>query len=941
MDLSANLELGKFFPEKAQVRIPVYLGYSQSKSNPKYNPLDPDIKMKDALNMAGGKAERDSIKRLAQDLATRKSINFTNVKIDRSSKDGKPKIYDPTNFSLTYSFSELTKRSINTEQYLDRNHRGLFSYSYNGRPEAFEPFKNSKVLNKSIFRLIRDFNIYPLPSQFSFRTDIWRHYNEIQLRNISNPNMIIPRTFNKDFTLNRFFDLRYNLTRSLEFDFSSENMARIDEPEGRINRLDDDYAMKKDSILTNLLNLGRPTLYHHTINASYMVPINKLPLLDWTSLSVRYQGMYDWQAGPLTNKSVVLGNVIENSRQFQVNGQLNFVSLYNKVKFLSDINQKYGTSSRQQQRMQRPRQGQPAQPQQATPKKEKAAPRIKEVQYSTDNVRLKANTPKSIFHKLNTQNVEVTAVTKDGAKVDGQLAIINENRVSFTSDKSLSGVKFTVKGKVEVNGDLGLKILQYSARALMSVRSVSISYSGIDGTILPGFMPQPKIFGSGKYTPDQNMFSNISTQSIAPGLPFLMGWQDKDFAMKAAKNGWITRDSSLNSPFVMSRSENWNFRANVEPFPDLRIDVNANRTYSERTTEFYNYNGSTGNFDPVNRSVRGNFTMTINSMKTAFSKMTNDDRVPPSQAFENMKDYRIIIAQRLASQRVANTVVGYNPSDKDLTTGFPVGYGPTSPQVMIPAFIAAYTGQTADKVALSPFPSMKFMRPNWHITYEGVVAQSEFLKKYMKTLSFNHAYRSSYSVGAFISNLDYDEGLYGDGFSYVRNKIGDFIGPSDINSVIISEQFSPLINMDITWINDFETRAELKSSRNLALSFANNQITEVLSNEMVFGVGYRFTRMDLIIKTKKSQKAYSNDLNIRADLSFRKNKTILRRIAEGADQLTAGQGAVTLKTTADYMLSDRFQLRLYFDKIMNTPYKGSFNTSNTNLGVSFRFTLAQ
>lgn len=941
MDLSANLELGKFFPEKAQVRIPVYVGYSQSKSNPKYNPLDPDIKMKDALSMAGGKAERDSLKSLAQDLVTRKSINFTNVKIDRSSKDGKPKIYDPTNFSLTYSFNEMTKRSINIEQNLDRNHRGLFSYNYNGRTEPFEPFKNVKFLNKSAFRLIRDFNISPLPAQFSFRTDVWRHYNEIQLRNISNPNMIIPRTFNKDFILNRFFDLRYNLTRSFEFDFSSENTARIDEPEGRINRLDDDYTWKKDSILKNLLNLGRPTLYHHTINASYMVPINKLPLFDWTSLSIRYQGMYDWQAGPLTNKSVVLGNVIENSRQFQMNGQLNLVSLYNKVGFLSEINQKYGTSSRQQQRMQRPRQGQPAQPQQAAPKKEKAPPRIKEVSYSTENVRLKANTPKSIFHKLNTQDVEVTAVGKDGTNVEGQLAIINENRVSFTSEKSVVGVKFIVKGKVEVNGDLGKKIIQYTARALMSVRSISISYSGTDGTVLPGFMPQPKIFGSGKYTPDQNMFGNISAQSIAPGLPFLMGWQDKDFAMKAAKNGWITRDSSLNSPFVMSRSDNWNFRANVEPFPDLRIDVNANRTYSERTTEFYNYNGSTGDFDPVNKSVRGNFTMSINSMNTAFSKMGNDEKAPPSQAFQNLKDYRIIIAQRLANQRVPNTAVGYNPSEKDVATGFPVGYGPTSPQVMIPAFIAAYTGQTAEKVSLSPFPSLKYMRPNWRITYEGVVAQSEFLKKYMKTMSFNHAYRSSYNVGAFISNLDYDEGLYKDGFSYVRNKIGDFIGPSDINSVSISEQFSPLINMDITWINDFETRAELKSSRNLALSFANNQITEVLSNEMSFGLGYRFTRMDLIIKTKKSQKAYSNDLNIRGDLSFRKNKTILRRIVEEDEQLTAGQGAVTLKTTADYMLSDRFQLRVYFDKIMNNPYKGSFKTSNTNFGVSFRFTLAQ
>ena len=233
------------------------------------------------------------------------------------------------------------------------------------------------------------------------------------------------------------------------------------------------------------------------------------------------------------------------------------------------------------------------------------------------------------------------------------------------------------------------------------------------------------------------------------------------------------------------------------------------------------------------------------------------------------------------------------------------------------------------------------MRPNWRVTYEGIVSQSELLKKYIKTLSFNHAYRSSYNVGSFISNLDYNENLYGDGFSYVRNTLGDFIGPNDINSVSISEQFSPIIGLDVTWINDFETRAELKSSRNLALSFSNNQITEVLSKEMVFGVGYRFTRMDLIVKTKKSQKAYSNDLNIRADLSFRKNLTILRKIVEEDEQLTAGQSNITLKTTADYMLSDRFQLRLYYDKVLNHPLVGSFDTSTTNFGVSFRFTLAQ
>ncbi len=941
MDLSANLELGKFFPEKAQVRIPMYVGYSQSTSNPKYNPLDPDIKMKDALNMAGSKSEKDSIKRIAQDIVIRKSINFTNVKVDRSSKSGKPKIYDPANFSLTYSYNETMKRNINVEENVDKNYRGLFSYNFNGRPETFEPFKNAKVLKGNVFRLIRDFNISPMPSQFSFRTDIWRHYNEIQLRSISNPNMIIPRTFDKNFIWNRYVDLRYNLTRSFQFDFSSQSTARIDEPEGRINKNDDDYTMKRDSIIKNLMNLGRPTLYHHMINASYIVPINKLPLMDWTSLSARYQGMYDWQAGPLTDKSVTLGNVIENSRQSQLNGQLNMVTLYNKVGFLKEINQKYGTSSRQQQRMQRPRQGQPAQQKQTAEAKDKAAPKIKEVKYTADNVKLKAKTPKSIFHKLNTENVQVTAVGKDGSKIEGQMSIINANRISFTSEKSVSGVKFIVMGKVEVKHDLGKKLIDYSARALMSVRSVSLSYSSTDGTVLPGFMPEPRIFGVGKYTPDRDMYGDLSGQTTAPGIPFLLGWQDKDFALKAAKNGWITNDTTLNSPYVMSHSETFSIRANIEPFPDLKIDLNANRTYSERTTEFYNYNNSSGEFDPFNKSVRGNFTMSINTMRTAFSKMGNDSKAPASKAFQNLKDNRLIIAERLAAQRVSNPVAGYNPAEYDPTTGFPVGYGPTSPQVLVPAFIAAYTGQTPDKVALSPFPSIKYMRPNWRITYEGVVSQSDFLKKYVKTLSFNHAYRSSYNVGSFISNLDYNENLYSDGFSYVRNTLGDFIGPNDINTVSISEQFSPLINVDITWINDFETRAELKTSRNLALSFSNNQITEVLSNEMVFGVGYRFTRMDLIVKTKKSQKAYSNDLNVRADLSFRKNKTILRKIVEADEQLTAGQGSVTLKSTADYMLSDRFQLRLYFDKILNNPYKGSYKTSNTNFGVSFRFTLAQ
>ena len=209
----------------------------------------------------------------------------------------------------------------------------------------------------------------------------------------------------------------------------------------------------------------------------------------------------------------------------------------------------------------------------------------------------------------------------------------------------------------------------------------------------------------------------------------------------------------------------------------------------------------------------------------------------------------------------------------------------------------------------------------------------------MKTMAFTHAYRSSYTVGSFLTNLNYQAD--NDGFSYVRDIQNNFLPAWEFNSVSINETFSPLINMDITWINDLTTRGEIKRTRSMALSFANNQLTEVLSNEYIVGLGYRFTRMDLILKTKNSQRSYSNDLTLRADLSFRKNKTVLRKQVENTDQLTAGQNAVTIKTTADYMLSDRFQLRVYYDKVINQPFVGSFDTSNTNFGVSFRFTLAE
>ncbi|MBE0653622.1 MAG: cell surface protein SprA, partial [Bacteroidales bacterium] len=280
-DVSGNVELGKFFPEKLKVSIPMYAGYSESVINPEYNPVDPDIPLKAALQNAETDAEVDSIKNISQDYTRRKSINFTNVRVVK--QKGQPRIYDLANWSASYSFNETYSRNIGTEYFNQRNIRGALSYNFNNRPKNITPFAKAKGLKSPYLRLIRDFNFYYMPSQLSFRTDLNRAYMEKKLRNLNNPLLEIEPTFKKDFLWNRFYDLKYDLTRSLKLDFSATNVSRIDEPEGRMNKYENDYAAKKDSILQEIYNFGRTINYSHQFNATYNVPLNKIPFLNWVN----------------------------------------------------------------------------------------------------------------------------------------------------------------------------------------------------------------------------------------------------------------------------------------------------------------------------------------------------------------------------------------------------------------------------------------------------------------------------------------------------------------------------------------------------------------------------------------------------------------------------------------------------------------------------------
>ncbi|MGM0648874.1 MAG: cell surface protein SprA [Bacteroidota bacterium] len=913
-NISSNFELGKFFPQKSGVRIPMYVGYSESVANPEYNPLDPDIPFKVALNDPNRpQEEKDSLKHIAQDYTKRKSINFTNVKVNKM--EGQPKIYDLSNWSVSYAYNEMFQRDINTEFNTNKEMSGALAYNYNATPKNVKPFKNVNFLNKPAFRLIKDFNFYYLPSQLSFRTNLNRQYSEKQTRNINNPYMKIPMSINKNFIWTRQYDFKYNFSRSLKFDFSATNNARIDQPEGRLWEGDPYYEQKMDTIWNNLKDFGRNTQYNHNMNLTYQVPINKIPLLSWVSGNARYNGAYDWVAGPQTSDTVELGNTIQNNNTISLTTQFNLLSLYNKVDYLKKINQKYKGRKRQRQKK----------------------PKIETVTYEEEIRNLKKDKRKRIVHKLKTEDVNVKATDNQGAVIPGDTEIIDDRIVYFTPGKDADTADIIVTGQREAKESIIKKIVDNTLALAMSTKNISISYSGTNATMLPGYLPKAQILGMEDYSPDVAQFGNQGNIRT-PGIPFVLGWQDNNFGEWAGENYLITRDSLLNQPYTMSESETWDVRASLEPIRQMRIDLNLNRTYTENISKYYRWTvtnplSGEGTFESHSEQISGNFSMTTFTMTTAFESFGSEGSYD-SESFDNFSEYRKVIATRLAKQRP-----DYDPSQLD-ENGFPEGYGKLSQDVLIPAFRAAYSGKDPKNASLENFPSIENVLPNWRLTYDGF-SQLPFIKDYIRTANITHTYRSTYNIGSFTSRLS-DLWDPQNGYNYITDGNGNYYSKFEINSVSITEQFSPLLSIDLNWKNSLITKVEFKKSRNLNMSFSNNQLTEQRTDEYILGAGYRIKDVEITVGSRGGRKrTFKSDLNLRLDFSIRNNITLIRKLEEEVNQITAGNGVITIKTSADYVLSDRFNLRLFYDHVINRPkVSQTFPTSNIDFGVSVRFTLA-
>jgi cell surface protein SprA len=932
-DISTNLELGKLFPERFNVRIPLYMSISENVINPEYNPLDPDIPFKVTLNDPNlTKEYKDSVRKMGQDYTRRKSINLNNVKVNKMT--GEAKIYDLANWSFSYGFNEVFRRDVNTVSNLTRNYTGALFYNYNATPKIVEPFKNVKAFSKKAFQILRDVNFYYLPSQISFRTNINRLYGETQLRNIYNPEVPLPINVRKDFTWIRQFDFKYNITKALRLEFSSTNNARIDEMEGRMDKSDPDlYQQMRDTIWESIRNFGRNVNYHHQWDVSYTLPINKISIFNWITANVRYVGTYDWNAAPKMpeNSGIVLGNTVENSKNMNLSTQFNLQTLYTKVKYFDQINRAYRGRQQARGRQQ--------------PKKE-----METVKYESSGVNLKAGTSKNINHNLKTEDVTVKVTTEQGVAVNGETIVIDKNRVKFTSEENVNNVSIVVTGEREKKDNPVKIIIDNTLLLAMSVRNISINYSERGSTFLPGYLAEPAFLGTGKYTPSETMFG-VQKTIFAPTVPFLLGWQDEDFGWWAVRNNLLSKDTTSIQQFMFAEDKQWNVRAQIEPLRDFKIDLEVQHMIRNTKNSYFRYNqynsSSLDNrvedlFDELNPVISGSFSMTVITIGTAFEPIPKTGNIS-SEWFKKFSENRIIIAERLARER-SELDNNYDPNA--IENGFPVGYGQTSLDVLVPAFFAAYTGIDAEKVNLKTIPSVFSALPNWRITYNGLT-QKPFFSKYFRTISISHRYRSSYNINSYQTRYedefmpiiaDGEETDFGNGI----DEAGNFFSKYIINGISIAEEFMPLISADVTMINSLIAKVELRKKRTLNMSFANNQLTESKENAVTIGTGYRFKEVPITIKSRGGrQHNYKSDLNVRLDFTFRDNMTVIRKLEEGIDQITIGSKNVSIKASADYVLNSRFSVRLFYDHTINNPkISNQFYTANINFGFTLKFILA-
>ena len=950
--VTTSLEMGKFFPDKAKVSIPVYYSVTKEKTSPKYNPMDTDMELKDALDAAGSKAERDSIENIAVTKVTQTNFSVSNARVGIATKRH-PMPYDPANFSFTYSHAHQHTTGETTVREQRDNWRGALDYSWTPVYKSWEPFK--KIKNKSKWLdILKRFGLNWLPQNLAFNTEMTHETYELQERDMESlTKSQLPITFSDQFLWNREFALRWDLTKNLHMNFQSATHAQVDVPYPDVDTdlYADQYHAWKDSVyrsavLNSVRTWGTPLDYSQSFTASYKVPLNLLPVFDWVNTDASYSSNYSWERGMEDENGNSYGNTVNTHRELTLNGSFNLVKLYNHVPFLKKVNEKFNrTMSRSQyerkkqekEKKKKDARELAADPKKALPKNRKAFEK---------EITLLPDTSFNIRHGKNSKRLIVSAKTADGKLFPIKYKKVDNNQIKLISKvDSAQKIKISVLAKEPLEEKNWYKTWQTVARLAMMVRNVSFNYRSSYQLTLPGFTPS---IG--------DAFGQKKVGSMAPGLDFAFGLVDDDYIGKARENDWLLRNDSVATPATTSKTDNLQLRMTLEPVKDLKIDLSAIRTQTTQKSIQYMYEGT-----PTTQS--GSFQMSTISLSTAFEGMGDANSGYRSKTFEkfvnSLAGYRDRVeAQYAGTVYPAGSALGGGKFDASRT---PVNQ--YSGDVMIPAFLNAYTSMGGNSLSL--FPALSRLLPNWTVRYSGL-GKLPWFRDHFKSVNINHSYKSIFAVGSYNSYSTYQE--YMNGLGFINDASTGNPSPSsmfNISQVSINEAFSPLLGMDVTFNNNMTLKGEYRQTRVLNLSMTSVQLNEALSKDWVIGMGYRINNFSLFeggarkLKAKtgagnkkdnrnatansQQMRGTNHDLNLRLDFSFRKQAAIVRDIATMTSSASSGNNALKLSFSADYTFSKLLTMSFYYDRQTNTPLlsSSSYPTITQDFGLSIKFSLTR
>jgi len=513
-----------------------------------------------------------------------------------------------------------------------------------------------------------------------------------------------------------------------------------------------------------------------------------------------------------------------------------------------------------------------------------------------------------VSHGKKTKRLIVTARTKDGKLYPIKYKVVDLNKIRIKAKDSID-VKVTVTAKPPLENQWWYKPAQSAARLLMMVRSVSVSYRNTYAMAISNFMPE---IG--------DAFGQRTGGVMAPGLGFAFGMTGDGFLQKAKDNGWLYGDSTA-TPATTNRAVDLQIKATLEPVRDLRIDLNASRSYTKNRSIRYIYQG-------MPSTETGSFNMTTISISSSLQKMGDANNGYPSAVFDKFCD-ALPRFQQMAQAHYGTSVSQYSAA------------------VMIPAFLDTYTGSGGGSLDL--LPKLTKMLPNWTIRYSGL-SKLKWFNEHFKSVNLNHAYKSIFAVGSYTSS----------------SETASLLG-WNVPTVSINESFSPLIGVDVTFPNNLTVKAEYRRTRVLNLSMTSVQINESRSNDIVLGFNYKISDFRLFgsgttrkIKraqggknsqnSQNSQSTQNNkksgvnhDLNLRLDISLRDQAAITRDIATRTSSASSGNSAFKMSFMADYTLSRLMTLSAYYERQTNTPLlsSSSYPTTTHDFGLSMKFSLTR